>query len=117
MPETEKQYLNFTEAFASMQKQVHQNAINHGWHDTPREDGTALAMIHSEVSEALEELRKGNPLDTHIPEYTGAEAELADVIIRIMDLAELRGWDITKAIVAKHNFNTKRPYKHGGKRF
>lgn len=40
-----------------MQHAVHQNAVNHGWWDDPREDGTVLALVHAEVSECLEALR------------------------------------------------------------
>ena len=39
-------------------KHCHNEAKQAGWHDTPREDGTMLALIHSEISEALEGLRK-----------------------------------------------------------
>jgi len=73
--------------------------------------------MHSELSEALEALRHDNPPDDHIPEFSGTEAELADVIIRIMDYAELRGLRLAEAIVAKHEYNRNRPLRHGGKRF
>ena len=62
---------------------------------------------------ALEALRKGNNPDEHCPQFSGAEVELADVVIRIMDMAEARGWNVAGAIVAKHEFNKTRPYKHG----
>ena len=99
--------------FQLMSKYVHQNAVAHGWWEEPREDGTLIALIMSEAAEALEALRKGNKPDEHCPQFSGAEVELADVIIRIMDMAEARGWDVAGAIVAKHEFNKGRPYKHG----
>ena len=99
--------------FQLMSKYVHQNAVEHGWWEEPREDGTLIALIMSEAAEALEALRKGNWPDEHCPQFSGAEVELADVVIRIMDMAEARGWDVAGAIVAKHEFNKTRPYKHG----
>ena len=103
----------FSDYFQLMSKYVHANAVAHGWWEEPREDGTLIALIMSEAAEALEALRKGNKPDEHCPQFSGAEVELADVIIRIMDMAEARGWNVAGAIVAKHEFNKTRPYKHG----
>lgn len=44
---------------------------------------------------------------------TKCEEELADVIIRILDMAEAKDWNIAKAIIEKHEYNKTRPYKHG----
>ena len=103
----------FPDYFQLMSKYVHANAVEHGWWEEPREDGTLIALIMSEAAEALEALRKANGPDEHCPQFSGAEVELADVIIRIMDMAEARGWNVAGAIVAKHEFNKGRPYKHG----
>ena len=90
-------------------KQAYETAKSKGWHDEPRETGTALALIHAEVSEALEADRKGD--SEHFAE------ELADVIIRIFDLCGEKGIDLEKAILNKMAFNKTRPYKHGGKKY
>jgi NTP pyrophosphatase (non-canonical NTP hydrolase) len=127
----------FLDAFKDIQMAVHSTAVSKGWWDPPewtfhvdvvdgevdcdeirakfldRNDGELLALIHSEVSEALEALRHGNPPDDKIPLFSGAEAELADTIIRIMDLAERRNWNIAGAIIEKMRYNQGRERRHG----
>lgn len=107
----------FTKAFNALRQAAYQNAVNKGWWDEPRETGTLIALMHSELSEALEAERHGNPPSDHIPEFSGVEEEFADVIIRIMDLAERNNYRVAEAVLAKMEFNTTRPNKHGGKRF
>ncbi len=103
----------FVREFDSLMVQIHENAVNHGWWESERGDGEIIALIHSEASEVLEALRHGNPMDEKCPEFTNATVELADIIIRCMDFAGARGWDLGAAIVQKHIYNTTRPYKHG----
>ena len=107
----------FKDSFQHLSEIVHETAKSKGWWDLDRNNGEALALIHSEVSEALEALRMGNPPDDKIPSFSGAEAELADVIIRIMDLSAARNWDIAGAILAKIEMNKGREKMHGGKAF
>lgn len=86
-------------------REAYEIAKSKGWHDSPREMGTIIALIHSEVSEALEADRKGD--------YDNFVEELADVCIRIFDLCGSMGIDLNSAIEKKMEINRKRPYKHG----
>lgn len=109
---------NFRLAFDGMIVDVFRTTREHGWHDEERNDGECIALMHSELSEALEALRK-NPLqkDEHCPAFTNLEVELADCVIRIMDYAGMRNLDVAGAILAKVEYNRTRPVKHGGKKF
>lgn len=107
----------FKDAWNQTAATVHGVAKEKGWWDKERNDGEAIALMHSELSEALEALRHGNPADSHLPEFSGLEVELADVIIRIMDYGQGRGLRIGEAVEAKMAYNTQRPKKHGGKAF
>ncbi len=72
-----------------------------------------IALMHSELSEALEALRHGNPPDKHCPQFSSLEVELADVLIRLMDFAGHYRLDVGGAAKAKLQVNASRPYKHG----
>lgn len=77
------------------------------WADTYKVPGV-LALIHSEVSEALEAFRKDDKANFI--------EELADVLIRVLDCSEGLGMDIESAICAKLEKNRGRGFRHGGKR-
>lgn len=119
-------------------KEIHENAINHGWWEEERRFGEIIALCHSELSEALEEYRNNRPnmyfladtigtgrlaiqtVETDIDKWKGEKLEgigieLADCIIRIFDYCAYAKIDIEKAILLKHEYNKTRPYKHGGK--
>ena len=118
-------------------EEVHRNAKNKGFHDNPPSIGESIALIHSEVSEALEADRvdkhcqiKGEVvvhLAIHAPtneyfkrEFKGHikdtfEDELADIMIRVMDLAASKGIDLDAHIKAKMRYNSLREHMHGKK--
>lgn len=81
-----------------------------------RNFGEAVALITSEASEALEAYRKDpdKPAEHLDPkEFTHVEEELADIVIRVFDLAYGMNLSLASAIVAKMEFNETRPFKHG----
>ena len=105
--------MNFIAAYWTTALAVHQNAVDKGFWGFPRNDGELLCLMHSEISEALEALRHGNPPSDHIPEFSAVEEELADVLLRIMDFGIHRGHRVAQALEAKMAFNAGRPHLHG----
>lgn len=100
-------------------KEVHTLARKKGWYDSSRSPLELLALIHSEISEAVECIRKNESPYFKSPEGKpeGELAELADAVIRIFDYCEYYDLDLESAIKAKHIYNKSRPYRHGNKRF
>lgn len=103
--------------------EIHQSNVDAGWWDNPREKGTLLMLIVSEVAEAMEGERK-DLMDDHLPHRKMAEVELADAMIRILDYAGAFGYDVEGAMAEKLEYNKQRldhkrenRAKEGGKQF
>lgn len=96
----------------------HKNSVDHGFYDdihaakTLESSALKLLLIHTEISEVFEALRRDNPQDDHV-ELLGESAELADAMIRILDYCAWKEIDIGAAVQKKHAYNMTRPYKHG----
>ena len=105
----------FLSLFGNLQEEVYRIACKNGFHPDGQSDGELIALMHSELSEALECLRKDPGTSDKIPPHSEIAEELADVIIRIMDYAGLRNLNVAGALLAKIKYNGTRPYKHGKK--
>lgn len=107
----------FVDLFDKFSEEIQHNSAAHGFWDAghTRNKAEMIALMHSELSEALEAIRSGfdTTMDEHCPEYRSVEIELADCMIRIMDFAYGFDLDVGRAMFAKHKFNINRPPKHG----
>lgn len=98
-------------ALAENGKLIHHHMQRQGFW-TSDNTGEKIALMHSELSEALEAHRKNLPSD-HVPNLSGLEEEMADTVIRILDFCAYHRINLGDVIIQKMHFNLERPYKHG----
>lgn len=99
------------------QSQLHAVNRANGWWENPNNNATNFMLMVSELAEAMEWDRKGNKSSDHIPEFSGIEEELADVMIRILDFGAGNKLDVVGAMIAKVRYNATRSHRHGGKAY
>lgn len=111
------------------QRLAHKTAKDSGWYTDvqtgetkERNFGEVVALMHSELSEALEADRK-DLTDEKLPHRHGVEVEFTDCLIRILDTAESLGYDMGATFVEKNRYNqTRSDHKienrsNGGKKY
>lgn len=107
------------------QEEVYKTAEENGWHPQGEDIDHVtiiawLALVVTEVSEAIECVRKNN-METKINDDSGKiegfGSEMADIVIRTLDIAETLGINLEDEITKKNLYNKVRPFRHEGKRF
>lgn len=106
------------EVFRRMEEEVFRLNSSKGWFDEERTVGDMVALLHAEVSEILEAYRDYGMADkdrdaVQEPKPEGVAIEMADVLIRLLDMAKRWDINIVSAFDEKMKYNWTRPYRHG----
>ena len=120
---TSEEYEAMAEDIDFLSYMCHGSAKAAGWWDNPREVGTMLMLAVSEIAEAMEGHRK-NQMDDKLPHRPMIEVEIADCIIRLLDICRGLGLDVGGALAEKFCYNQTREdhklenrMKEGGKAY
>jgi NTP pyrophosphatase (non-canonical NTP hydrolase) len=107
--------IDFIASVRTVAKDIHNNSRKKGFWPKNTNIGEKLALVHSEISEALEAVRDNTKPDKYCPNHSNFSVELADAVIRIFDIADEFNLNLGQIILDKHAFNKTRPHKHNRK--
>lgn len=92
--------------------QIGRASADTGFRDPHPSDVECLALIMTEVAEAIEAVRR--PIRLRAKSGNDALAdELADIVIRTLEFANWYSIDMDEAVRAKMTYNRNRPHRHG----
>lgn len=118
---------DFQRKFEELRDLMHDIAVIKGWWEPAKSVGEQIVMMHSELSEAIEEYRKPTSLKinekmnavyvdySHSAKPEGIPIELADLLIRLLDTCAFYHIDLLDALLMKAQFNLTREHRHGAK--
>jgi NTP pyrophosphatase (non-canonical NTP hydrolase) len=137
---TSQEQVRIKNALSNAAAEVYRINYEKGWFDSDRTFGEDIALLHSEVSEALEAFREfglkryyevksldpglgtyrqddndGSPIGRPTHKPCGVASELADVLVRLLDTCFRYEIDLGNEFVKKLAYNDTRPFRHGGK--
>jgi NTP pyrophosphatase (non-canonical NTP hydrolase) len=125
-------YPKFGKTIPEMTAEVRAVNVQKGWRSADGGPGSNtfgdyIALLHSELSEALEAFRDWRLQDMTaafpsddapkgaLPKPEGVGSEMADVLIRLLDMCDVFGIDLQAEYERKVAYNRTRPYQHGGR--
>lgn len=102
---------------AELVARSYQQAVDNGWTVKDVTIPEQIALLHSEISEAMESWRNGEVMSWTDKDGKpqGIGSEFADELIRIGHYSKLNGIDIEYEVKRKLEYNATRGYRHGGK--